>query len=65
MRHDHFGFMSAIGNNKKRKVFRLYAELPENKVGVSGWYGEETFELFKQEVITAGNKILKIEESFQ
>lgn len=59
-------FIKAIGNNKKNECFRLFVELPEDKIGVTAWYTMGIFEDVKQEFTGNGKyKILKIEKEIR
>ncbi len=59
---DSFGFEKSM-SEKPKEVYRIYADLGNDKVGVTGWYTKNMIDSLKSEIEENGYKIIKIEKS--
>ena len=60
-KEDPFGFFKALSPISGDQ-FRIHAEMPDGKVGITPWYSEASLPALKKEIIQAGHKIIKIEK---
>lgn len=60
---DPFGFVSAISNaSTPARQWRIYAERPDGKIGVTAWYcGEDTLDEMRAEIAEHGHKVVRVE----
>ena len=56
-------FLKAIGGHKPTEVYRVHADIGNNKVGITGWYTKAVIDDVVEDIKNRGVKILKIEKS--
>jgi len=59
-------FVCALYHGEPMRQWRIHAELPDGRIGITAWYhSEETLAAFLKEIKDHGHRVIKIERKVE